>query len=59
MKRIIPKNYISHNKLICAWFDKKKYLIQYRMLKFFVRHGIVNDKVHEIISFKQSKWLEK
>ena len=29
------------------------------MLKFYVRHGMVIDKVHEIISFKQSKWLEK
>ena len=29
------------------------------MLKFYVRHGIMVDKVHEIISFQQSKWLEK
>ena len=29
------------------------------MLKFFVRHGMIVDKVHEIISFKQSRWLER
>ena len=29
------------------------------MLKFYVRHGMVVDKIHEIISFKQSNWLEK
>ena len=29
------------------------------MLKFYVRHGMIVEKVHEIISFKQSKWLEK
>ena len=29
------------------------------MLKIFVRHGLTVEKVHEIISFKQSKWLEK
>ena len=29
------------------------------MFKIYVRHGIVVDKVHEIISFTQSKWLEK
>ena len=29
------------------------------MLKFFVRHGTVVDKIDEIISFKQSNWLEK
>ena len=30
-----------------------------RMLSFSVRHGMIVDKVHDIISFKQSKWLEK
>ena len=29
------------------------------MLKFYVRHGTIVDKVHEIISFKQSNWLAK
>ena len=29
------------------------------MLKFYIRHGRVVDKVHDIISFKQSKLLEK
>ena len=29
------------------------------MLKFYVRHGMIVDKIHDIISLKQSKWLEK
>ena len=29
------------------------------MLNFYVRHGMVVEKIHEIISFKQSKWLGK
>ena len=29
------------------------------MLKFYLRHGMMVDKVHNIISFKQSRWLEK
>ena len=29
------------------------------MLKFYVRHGMVVEKIHEIKSFKQSRWLEK
>ena len=41
------------------WSDKKIYLIPYRMLKFYVRHGKIVEKVHEITSFKQCKWLEK
>ena len=28
------------------------------MVKFYVRHGMIVEKIHEIISFKQSKWLE-
>ena len=29
------------------------------MLQFYVRHGMIVEKVHEIIPFKQSNWLEK
>ena len=29
------------------------------MLKNYVRHGMVVEKIHEKFSFKQSKWLEK
>ena len=28
------------------------------MVKICIRHGMVVDKIHQIISFKQSKWLE-
>ena len=58
MKSIKPENYTKSNKLICDWSDKKNYLIHYRMLKFYVRHGMIVEKIHEIISFKQSRWLE-
>ena len=36
-----------------------RYLIHYRMLKFYVRNGMIVEKNLEIISFKQSKWLRK
>ena len=58
MNTIKPENYTKSKKLICDWTDKKKYLIHYRMLKFYFRHGMIVKKIHEIISFKQSKWLE-
>ena len=58
MNSIKPENYTKSKKLICDWTDKKNYLVHYRMLKFYVRHGMVVEKIHEIISFKQSKWLE-
>ena len=59
MKSIKPENYTKSKKLICDWTDKKKYLIHYRTLKFYIRHGMIVEKLHEIISFKQSRWMEK
>ena len=59
MKGIKPDTYIQTKKLICDWSGKKNYLVHYRMLKFYVRHGMIVDKVHDIISFKQSRWLER
>ena len=59
MKEIKPDNYTQTKKLICDWFDKKNYLIHFRILKFYIRHGMIVNKNHNIISFKQSKWLEK
>ena len=58
MNSIKPENYTKSKKLICDWTDKKNYLVHYRMLKFYVRHGMIVEKIHEIISIKQSKWLE-
>ena len=29
------------------------------MLKFYIRHGMIVERVHNIISFRQSRWLEK
>ena len=58
MKNMKPKNHTKSKKLLCDWNDKKKYLILYRMLKFYVRHVMIVVKILEIISFKQSKWLE-
>ena len=55
MKQIKPKNFKKSQKIICDWNDKKSYLVHYRMLKFYIRHGMIADKVHEINSFEQSK----
>ena len=59
MKKIKPDTYTQTKKLICDWTDKKNYLIHYGMLMFYVRHGMIVNKIQELISFKQSKWLEK
>ena len=59
MKKIKPDIYTQTNKVLGDWSDKKNYLIDYRMLNFYVRHGMEIVKVHTVISFKQNKWLEK
>ena len=58
-KEIKPDTSNQTKKLICDWSDKKNYLIHYRMLIFYVRHGMKVEKVHNKISFKQSRWWEK
>ena len=44
-------------KLIETLFDKKNYVCHYENLKFYVKHGLVVDRVHRVCEFKQSKWL--
>ena len=54
-----PNTYPQSRNLICEWTDKMKCSFQYKMLKAHVKHGMVADEIHETISFRQSKWLEK
>ena len=49
---------LRKKNLFCFWTDIKNNLIQYRILKFYVRHGLVVEKTHEIISFEQQAWLK-
>ena len=41
-----PDTYTKTKNLVCDWTDKKKYLIHYRMLKYYVGHGMVVEKIH-------------
>ena len=52
-KEIKPNTYTQTKKLICDWSDKENYLVHYRMLKFCVRHGMIVDKVHSVISIEE------
>ena len=58
MKEIEPDTYTQTKKLISDWSDKKNYMVLYRMLKFYIKHGMAIEKVQDVISFKQNKWLE-
>ena len=54
-----PDTYTQCKKLICDWIDRKNCLTHYRMVKFYVKHGMIVDNIHEIKSFRQSVWLER
>ena len=56
MKKNNPGIYTDTKDLIYNWSDKKNYLNHYRLLKFYVRHGMEVVKVHFVISLKQSQW---
>lgn len=45
-------------KLLLTLHDKKNYVIHYGMLKLALRHGLVLEKIHRILKFKQTKWLK-
>jgi hypothetical protein len=46
-------------KLLATLNDKKFYVVHYRALKQAVRFGLVVDKIHTIIKFKQSRYMKK
>jgi hypothetical protein len=44
-------------KLLLTQNNKKKYILHYRLLKFYLQQEMVLEKVHKIVSFQQSNWL--
>ena len=59
MNEMKSKTYTQSKKLICDCTNKKNYLTHYTMLKFYVEHGMVVEKVLEINPFKRNKWFDK
>ena len=56
-KRGIP-GITSNDKLLLTFFDKENYIIHYHMLKLALEHGLVLKKIHRVLQFRQSAWLE-
>ena len=52
-------NYKPTLKLMCDLTNKQKYMIHYRMFKFYTKMGMKVTKIHTIYRFKQPRWLEK
>lgn len=45
-------------KLLLTLYDKKNYVIHYRMLKLALQHGLILKKVHRVLQFNQTAWLK-
>ena len=54
-----PEKYKPTEKLIMDQTNKQRNFLNYRDLKFYIRHGIRILNVHTVYKFKQSPWLAK
>ena len=59
MNNINQPNYKPTSKLMCDVTNKSKFMIHYRMFKFYLNQGMKVTKIHTIYKFKQSPWLGK
>lgn len=55
-KRTAPNS--KHSKLLLTLYDKKRYVIHYKMLKLVLQQGLKLKKVHRVLQFEQSRWLK-
>ena len=53
----IPKANGKIAKLAPNLFDKSRYVVHYRNLKYYIRRGMILSEVHHMISFRQSKFM--
>ena len=52
-------NYSATCKLIPHLFDRKKYVLHYRVLKFVLELGAQVTHINKVLTFKQKPWLKQ
>jgi len=45
-------------KLVYNLNDKKKYVCHIRNLQYYLKKGVILEKIHRVIEFNQSNWME-
>ncbi|XP_059221314.1 uncharacterized protein LOC131995971 isoform X1 [Stomoxys calcitrans] len=50
---------MRQSKLVLNLNDKNNYIIHYKTLQQCIKHGLVLKKIHRILQFKQTNWLQK
>jgi hypothetical protein len=52
------QKHIEARKLTPNLMHKEKYVVHYQNLKFYLESGMILKKVHRVLSFDQSGWME-
>lgn len=48
----------ASSKLAPNLLDKKKYVVHYRNLQYYLQKGLILTKIHRVIAFKQERWMK-
>ena len=59
LETIDSKHDETSAKLCSTFFNKEKYVVNYRNLKFYLEQGTLLDEIHCVISFNQSPSREQ
>ena len=59
MKQNDSYHTFSEEKLIPTFHERKKYILHFKCLKFYLSKGLVLKKIHRIVSFKQEPFLKE
>lgn len=49
---------MKNEKLLLTFYDKKNYVIHYKMLKLAIEQGVELKRVNKVLQFRQTKWLK-
>ena len=55
---LFGQKHVDCRKLVPNLRDKKKYVVDYRNLKFYLEHGLKLGEVHRVLTFNQFEWMK-